>query len=407
MEPFLKEQIKYGLKYLPANLIKSFFIADSNEETEAFRKKGFICGVCHPNENYNQIKEANIGWVRFDIPFPFDKDGNLSESYLSFKERAGGYENNGIKVMAVTPYPDSYIEHGADIRKADGKEKVQEIAKFLVNDLKGFVSGIQITNEMGMPHFTLPLNMDEAAKFIGVQLEAVYPERGDILVGYNSAGPQADLHYKLLPYVKYCDYVGIDIYLGCFAAFPGFMWMFDMLIRFVWAMTRKPVLIQEFGYMSGGKSKTKKEKIDILRSYGVSSEKEAKEKIVSFVEKLPESLKNHTKKVCENDESRFFGLLFKSDITNHLYREMPRITKIPGYEHTPEGQAKFYKDIFARFYKMKCVGGAIIYCYSDSSHCYICGQDDCPIETRWGIVTKDGEPKPSYYAVRDAIEKLK
>ena len=111
--------------------------------------------------------------------------------------------NNGIKVMAVTPYPDSYIEHGADIRKADGKEKVQKIAKFLVNDLKGFVSGLQITNEMGMPHFTLPLNMDEAAKFIGVQLEAVYPERGDIIVGYNSAGPQADLHYKLLTYVKY------------------------------------------------------------------------------------------------------------------------------------------------------------------------------------------------------------
>lgn len=407
MEPFLKEQIKYGLKYLPSNLVKSFFIAGTNEEAEAFRKKGFICGVCHPNENYEQIKEANIGWVRFDIPFPFSKNGELRESYLSFKERASGYEKNGIKVMAVTPYPYDYIEYGADIRKPDEVEKVREVAQFLIKDLQGCVSGIQVTNEMGMPHFTLPLNMDEAAKFIGVQLEAIYPLREKVIVGYNSAGPQADLHYKLLSYLPYCDYVGIDIYLGCFAAFPGFMWMFDALVRFLWAMTKKPILIQEFGYMSGGKPKTKKEKIDILKSYGVSSEKEAKEKITDFVERLPKSLKEHTKKVCENNKDRYFNLLFKSDITNHLYREMPRITKIPGYEHTPEGQAKFYSDIFARLAKKRYVGGATIYCYSDSDHCYICGQQDCPIETRWGIVTKDGEPKPSYYAVKKALEKLK
>ncbi|MCQ2471039.1 MAG: hypothetical protein MJ147_03275 [Clostridia bacterium] len=407
MENFLKEQIKYGLKYLPKNLVKSFFIPSSNNETEAFRKKGFICGVCHPNENYEQIKGANIGWVRFDIPFPFDKDGNISTHYLSFKERALGYEQNGIKVMAVTPYPNSYIEGGADIRNAEGKEKVKEITTFLIKDLQGIVSGFQITNEMGMPHFTLPLNMTEAAEFIAVQLEAVYPHKGDIIVGYNSAGPQADLHCKLLPYVKYCDYVGIDIYLGCFDSFPGFMCLFDALIRYVWAMTKKPVIIQEFGYMSGGKPKTKKEKIDILASYGVGSEKEAKEKIASLVEKLPQSLKEHTKKVCENNESRYFNLIFKSDITNHFYREMPRITKIPGYDHTPEGQAKFYKDIFARFYKKKCVAGAIIYCYSDADHCYICGQDDCPIETRWGLVTRDGEPKPSYYAVKEALAKIK
>jgi len=51
--------------------------------------------------------------------------------------------------------------------------------------------------------------MDQAARFIGIQLAAMHPHRGNILLGYNSGGPQADLHAKLRPWHKYCDYVGI------------------------------------------------------------------------------------------------------------------------------------------------------------------------------------------------------
>jgi len=43
---------------------------------------------------------------------------------------------------------------------------------------------------MGIPHFTLPLTMREAARFIGVNLEAMYPHRDGILIGYNSPGPR-------------------------------------------------------------------------------------------------------------------------------------------------------------------------------------------------------------------------
>ena len=45
MEQFIKDQIKYGLKYLPSNLIKSLFIKKSSEETKKFREKEFICGI--------------------------------------------------------------------------------------------------------------------------------------------------------------------------------------------------------------------------------------------------------------------------------------------------------------------------------------------------------------------------
>ncbi|MBR3954690.1 MAG: hypothetical protein IKJ63_04375 [Clostridia bacterium] len=407
MEQFIKDQIVYGLQYLPVNLIRSFFIPKETQATKALRKKGFVCGVCHPNENYEQIKQANLDWIRIDIPYPFDKDGNQVEGYINFKNRCRGYVENGIKVMAVTPYAPEYIENGADPRTPDGEKKARATARFLIEDLKDLVAGYQITNEMGIPRFTIPLTMDEAVAFIGMHLEEMYPIRGETIIGYNSAGPQADLHSKLRPWHKYCDYVGIDIYLGCFFSAPGFMFLFTALTRYLYALTGKPVLIQEFGYLSGGKPKTKKQKIDILRRYGVNSEKEAKQNIAAFVEKTPAVMRDHVKYVCGNDPAKYFSFIFKSDYVNHLYTELPRITKIPGYEHTPDGQAKFFADIFEKFYNTKHICGAFIYCYSDPPMCYYCGQEDCPTETRWGLVDKNGNPKPSYYAVQEKLAELK
>ncbi len=408
MEQFIKDQISAGLKYLPLNLVKSYFIKSSSEETKKFRKKiGFIRGVCHPTENFAQIKGANIGWIRIDIPFPYEKDGTVSPSYLAFKEKCKRFQENGIKVMAVTPYPNDYIEYGADIRTEAGTEKVKEIGEFLINDMQGFVSGFQITNEMGIPRFTIPLKINEAAKFIGVNLEVMNPIKQDIIIGYNSAGPEAMLHSELLPYVKYCDYVGVDIYMGCFFNMPGFIWIFEALCRYLWAMTGKPILLQEFGYLSGGAPKTKAEKRAILQRYGASSEKEAKINIEKFVANMPEPFAEHIKYVCENDPTRYFGFLFKSDMVNHFYCELPRLTKIPGYPHTPEGQARFFEDCISHLYSLDFICGCNIYCYKDPDKCYYCGQKDCPTETRWGLVDSQEREKPSYKAVRNVFGRIK
>ncbi len=256
---------------------------------------------------------------------------------------------------------------------------------------------------LGIPHFTIPVTMKEAARFIGLQLKAMHPEKGSVLIGYNSAGPQADLHLLMKPYHRYCDYVGIDIYVGCFSNVGGYLWFFDLMLRYLWAYTRKPLLLQEFGYIGGGEAKSKREKEAILRAYGVRTPQEAKDNILSFVEKLPRRLREHVEKVGGGDPSRYYGLLFRSDLNNHLYRELPRRTHIPGYPHTPQGQADFYRDILPRLYRLPYLCGAFIYCYSDAERCYICGQEDCPTETRWGLVDCAGREKPSYFSVRDAF----
>ena len=80
--------------------------------------------------------------------------------------------------------------------------------------------------------------------------------------------------------------------------------------------------------------------------------------------------------------------------------------KIPGYPHTPEGQARFFTDVIERLYGLPFVCGTIIYCWSDCEKCYVCGQPDCPVETCWGLVDNAGIPKPAYRAVRRQFGKI-
>ncbi len=404
MDPFLRDQIINSIKYIPVNILKSYFIKSSSEETKAIRKKlGFIRGACHVSKDCEQITNANINWIRNSVPFPFDKDGNISQSYIDFKEECKQYKAHGLKIMSMTAIPSQCMELGIDSRTPQGKEKLCNAARFMAEDLQGYVDGFQIANEMGMPRFTVPFNMKEGIEFIGMQLKAMHPYRGDIIIGYNSAGPQADLHAGMKPYWQYCDYVGLDMYLGCFFSLPGFMFIFEVMARYLWAMTKKPILMQEFGYISAGKPKTKAEKTAILQSYGFDSEEKARKNIEQFVENLPKHFGDHVKYVCQNDPTQYADFLFNGDMTNHLYKELPAITVIPGYPHTDEGQAKFYEDLLPKFYNLDFICGAIVFCYTDYPHCAYCGQCDCPTETRWGLVTVDGKPKPSYTAVQKAF----
>jgi len=412
MEPFIRDQIIAVLKFVPFHVVAGHLKKQSSPEVEQARRKlgGFIKGICHPSEDYAQIRGAGIEWNRADIAFPFDKEGNLREDYLNWKEKVRRYRENGIRIFAVTPYPRTFIEYGIDPRTPEGEARVREIAAFLLTDLKGIAEGFQITNEMGIPHFTKPLNMREAARFIGVQLEAMYPLRGDILIGYNSAGPQGDLHALMRPWHKYCDYVGIDLYIGCFAPVGNSFSTLDMMLRYLWSMTKKPVILMEFGYISAGAPKTPEEKRAILRQYGVNSEKEAREKIDLVMENMKTVAPTFYNRVTKNASSpeKRADYLFQIDTKNHLYRELPRGVVVRKCPHTPEGQANFYRTVFPRLARHPFLLGAFVYAWKDKdSGCYACGQIDCPTETRWGLVDIQHNEKPSYYAVRDALMNIR
>jgi len=407
LEDFIKNQIAATIKYLPFHWVASYCKPLTSPTVEEARRKlggGFVKGICHPPDDYAKIRGAGLGWNRADIEFPFDEQGNLRQEYLGWKEAMRRYRENGIRIMAVTPYPRTYIKYGIDPRTPEGEARVREIAVFLLSDLKGIAEIWQITNEMSNPYFTKPLDMRQAVRFIGVQLEAMHSLRGDALIGYNSVFPGCDLHGLMRPWLKYCDYVGIDIYVGCFVSAASWMYTFDLVLRYLWSMTGKPIILAEFGYIGAGAPKTPKEKRAILRRYGVSSEKEAREKTALFMENVerlsPEMHGRAVKNATGSPVDFLLGPMFR----NHFYSELPKRTVIKKYPHTPEGQAAFYRDIFPRLAKLPFLLGAFIYKWNDKKGgCSHCGQEDCPTETRWGIVDMDGREKPSYYAVRDAL----
>ncbi len=384
------------------SLILGLFSSYTVSQPDAIYEKtgGYMKGVCHPGGDTGQIAAANINWARFDIPFPYNADGSISEGYKWFKARAAALQAEGIKVMAITPYPHSYIAYGLDPRVKDHEAGIKDIAVFMLEDLRGLIDGIQVTNEMGLPHFTMPLNLDEAVRFIGIQLEALNDIKGSVVTGYNSAGLHIDLHTKMLRYRKYYDYVGIDIYQGSFDA--GIMEMHSLNMQLLYALVRKPIILQEFGYIGGGEPKPPEQKLEIIQGYGFASEQEARENVDVFIERLPALFRYHILTGHPNPED-WERAVFEEVAAMHLYRELPAYNVIPGYPHTPEGQAAFYTDVLPMLRELDFLAGVFIYCYADSDMCYFCGQHDCPVETKWGLVDSRGNEKPSYYAVQAAF----
>lgn len=372
----------------------------TNKDAQLLQEKtdGYIYGVCHPDENYERINELGLGWVRFDIPYPYNADGSISTSYTAFKERARGYAERGINVLAITPYPRSYFEIGGFDPSADeNAQRTKDIAVFLCNDLRNVIGGIQITNEMGVSNFTYPLTLEQAARFIGIQAEALSEVKGDLIIGYNCAGEAEELHNLMKPYLQYMDYVGIDLYYGTW--YGGELRDYISSIRKINQMTKKPIIVAEFGFISAGEPKSEADRAAILSRYGYDSEAAARADIENFVAKLPDALKSHVYE--EYPDPATWGDAVFSDMDKHFYGYLNET--ITGVTHTPEGQAEFYRELLPALKKIDCLAGFFVFCWRDSPVCWYCGQTDCPYETAWGITDVNGNPKPAFYAIKDTL----
>lgn len=385
-----------------------FNLPDKNVQKIIDYNDGFIYGVCHPNENYDLLSDAGLEWVRFDIPCPFDRDGNIRQAYKDFKARCKGYADRGFKVMAVTPYPRDIISDMGfnPVENDENIARLKEIAVFLYNDLKDITGAFQITNEMGLVGFMSPLTLEEAAKYIGVQLEVISAEKEKndefFPIGYNSADliqVSRELHKLMKPYLKYCDYVGIDLYTGVQGKAKAKD--YSKKIKKLYRMTGKPIILEEFGFWSEGGPKTAEQRAEILGVYGYATEVDAIADGANFVNKLPSQFRNTLKLEHPNEEAQWAELVF-SQYATHFYGETS-VETLENIPHTPDGQAQYFKSVMTELQKLNCLAGMIIYCCQDMGTCWVCGHSWCPFETKWGLCNMDGTPKPAYYAVKEVI----
>ena len=383
--------------------IFGFFGAGENKQPPVVEPpepaRACICGVCHPSDDYAMLKDAGLDWVRFDIPYPYNKDGSINAAYTAFKNRAQGFAEQGIKVLAITPYPKYYFNIGGfDPSAEENAERTKEIAVFLLNDLRSVIGGLQISNEMGVASFTMPLTLEQAAKFVGIQAQAISEIKGDLLVGYNSAGVYEELHRLMQPYLPYMDYVGIDLYYGTLS--NGSLQDYVSDIRKVNELTGKPVMLTEFGYASAGRQTTAQERAAILASYGYSSEAAVRADIVNFIAKLPDALRSYILTKYPDPAAQSNAIFH--EIAKHFYGHLD--CSVPGIPHTQEGQAEFFRQLLPLLKETDCLAGFFIFSWKDYGQCPYCGRLDCPYKSVWGITDANGEPKAAYYAVRDAVK---
>ena len=62
------------------------------DKTAALRTRlgGFMKGVCHPNKDFALLTSAGFGWVRRDVPYPFDENGRPSPAHRHFLAETEG-----------------------------------------------------------------------------------------------------------------------------------------------------------------------------------------------------------------------------------------------------------------------------------------------------------------------------
>lgn len=355
---------------------------------------GFMKGICNPVGGYDLLHDLGIGWIRYGVPYPFNSDGSVNEYYLRFLDETRAYAENGIRSVLTTPYPCAFIENGVDPRTPDGLRRVHEVCAFLARDFRGLGVCWQATNELFAVNFRMPLDVPESVEFLVACLQGLREGDPDAAIGHNTVtlADGWDEYCRDIDRRTDCDYFGFDLYIGSWDS--GTLADYEKRIEELYELCRKPIILMEFGFAStgGNAHADRREELEFLRANGFSSPDEIDRRPQDFVKILPPRLKNIAETCVPEDlVPTLRGM--RTHLTKLWYTDML-------YPHTEEGQARFYAELLPRLFENTHLAGAVLYCVRDSSTCYICGANDCPCETAWGLTRCDDSPKPAYDVVK-------
>jgi len=240
---------------------------------------------------------------------------------------------------------------------------------FIGRDLKGKVQMYQISGEMDCERFAGPMSIEQVVRYINSSALGIKQGDPDAKVGINTtalvewgpAGKRNDTAYSFYR-TMYAganevdfDYAGMDGFPGTFhhgEPTDWFRWIDE-----VYEMTRKPILINEWGYSSLG---------------AFDSDSWPKE---------PFSARYNP--ICETQSwpNAFAGV------------------------HSQDAQASYLAVCLKIFADHPRVIGSIMYDWQDDLFCF-CRKAYCPHECGWGLVDRSGRKKKSYAAFKQAVEEF-
>jgi hypothetical protein len=315
------------------------------------------------------MRGAGIRWLRSE-EFGFDPEIFLSgerqpAQFSEARNQVAALRQEGFSLMGITPGPKGMPGIAGIPGSREYLDNYRRICAFLGSEFRGLIDFWQVANELDIWIFRDALSLDQSIDFLKSGIRGLSETGGQLNVGINitlfpsrpgEVEGNTVLHEGVsIARAIYMDpelnlsYAGFDSYPGSWRDGGAESWD-DYLDQFH-ELTGKPIIIQEFGYSSAG---------DIMS----------------------ESERSARTYPCKARKWRF------------SWRG----------GHTPEIQAQFIEESFKVFASKSFVVGATYFHWIDHEKCWQCGQSDCPIETAWGLVDRETNPKPSYYALRDSVD---
>ncbi|MGE5557267.1 MAG: hypothetical protein ACM3WV_01505 [Bacillota bacterium] len=324
------------------------------------------------HDAYDDMRKAGLRWLRMGLGFPYRDPGTgrMSGYFERNLARIKSARSAGFHVLGGTGGPGSmrYDEAAGQTVWKSGVpawagepgtggyyRAVENAAAELAVLAKGLVDIWQVANEPDIDIFRGPLSDSQMAQFLKCVARGVKKGNPQAQTGIN-IGELTDYSRMLLGELYGAgeglfDYIGLDGYFGSWQ--PGGPDSWIEYIDKAYALTGKPVLVNEWGYSSLG-------------------------------------------------ESPHAGRTSKNRYNQDVCRTgaWPRVWK---KEHSRTEQAEYIRACLKIFASHPHVRGNFFFKWSDDSHCWQCGEPDCPAECAWGLVDVHGSPKEAYYSYRDAV----
>ena len=368
-----------------------------NKEAKIYSQiGGFMKGICHPGGEFQLMTDAGFNWVRRDVPYPFDADGNPTPEHLHFLEETRIFAEHGLRTVAISPYPREFIARGMDCTTEEGLAQVTEVCARLAKEYAPYNVCWQATNEMFIVDFRAPLTTEQSKYFVIASLKGLKQGDPKAAVGHNCVdGGIWDEYAVDINEVCECDYLGYDFYNGSWG--NGDTDSYVERAAHLYNLVHLPIILMEFGFSSFGKNCGPEDVQKYLNDLGFADMNDVQARRDEFIETLPPKLRASAQNCAEEDIP-----LVITSMMPHLLKAWFTEKLFP---HTEEGQAEFYAELLPKLIASPHIAGLCVFCWYNSHMCFTCESHECPCETAWGMLRSDGTPKPSYYAVKEAFTK--
>ncbi|CAN5440767.1 hypothetical protein BH09VER1_BH09VER1_46550 [soil metagenome] len=311
------------------------------------------------------MRAAGLRWLRcgtFGFDFgPFLRGESQDGAFAAIKRKVTELRAEGFHLMGITPLPSALGSLAGAPGSNEYLNAYRRACAFLGGEYRGLIDWWQVANELDIWIFRDQLSLPQSVDFLKAGLLGLKEADASLKVGINitlfpsrpgEVDGNTDAHEGTFiakaiyqdPSLE-LDYAGFDSYPGTWRKGGSESWH-EYLDGFH-QLTGKPIIIQEFGYSSAGAMMTPEE--DASGAYP-----------------------------CHLKKWRFSW----------------------SGGHTPEIQAEFVSESLRIFADKPYVIGATYYRWRDFGKCWQCGDPGCPIETAWGLLDHDGQPKPAYHSLK-------